>query len=201
MLLVLNRNKLGTVVVTYQPGEKTEHDLDLLKLPVLWWYFGFFLLSTRALAVMQNFSVCLPKALYGVRFDVASMTLTACMVCGPSGMLMGGFVAPRVKDSDAVVAICMTVGAALLALCGTGICDPTSTMVPLAATGFAVGIRGPSRNFMSKNATPKGAPGRVCRMVCCGLDVAFAISPVRCGVFMDRGWYPLAFFGVALVMF
>ncbi len=201
LLLVLNRDKLRTVVVTHKPGEKTEHDLAFLKLPVVWWCFGFFLLSTMTLAVVQSFSVSLLKALYGISFEVATMTLTAYMLSGAFGILIGGFVAARVKDSDKVVAICMTVGAVFLALCGTGIFGATGTMVVLAATGFAVGIGGPSRDMMIKKATPKGATGRVYGMVYSGLDVGFALSPVLFGVFMDRGWYAMTFFGAALVMF
>ena len=62
-------------------------------------------------------------------------------------------------------------------------------MTVLAATGFAIGIGGPSRDLMIKKATPKGATGRVYGLVYSGLDVGFALSPVIFGVFMDRGWY------------
>jgi MFS family permease len=62
-------------------------------------------------------------------------------------------------------------------------------MVVLAATGFAVGVGGPSRDMMIKKATPKGATGRVYGTVYSGLDVGFAVSPLIFGVFMDRGWY------------
>ncbi len=200
LLLVLNRGKLSTVVAERKPDDKAEHGLAFMKLPVVWWCFGFFLLSTMTLAVVQSFSVSLLKALYGVSFEVATMTLTAYMLCGAAGMLVGGFVAARISNSDKVVAICMAVGAGFLALCGTGIFGATGTMAVLAATGFAVGIGGPSRDMMIKKATPKGATGRVYGMVYSGLDVGFAIAPVLFGVFMDRGWYKLTFFGAALVM-
>jgi FSR family fosmidomycin resistance protein-like MFS transporter len=75
----------------------------------------------------------------------------------------------------------MSVAALFLALCGTGVFGATGTMVVLAATGFAVGIGGPSRDMMIKKATPKGATGRVYGMVYSGLDVGFAISPVLFG--------------------
>ena len=69
------------------------------------------------------------------------MTLTAYMLCGALGMLVGGFVAARTAHSDRVVAIAMAVAAVLLALCGTGLLGATLTMVVLAGTGFAVGMR------------------------------------------------------------
>ena len=76
----------------------------------------------------------------------------------------------------------------------------TGTLVVLAATGFAVGIGGPSRDLMIKKATPKGATGRVYGLVYSGLDVGFAISPLIFGVFMDRGWYAATLLGAALVL-
>ena len=168
---------------------------------VVWWCFGFFLLSTMTLAVVQSFSVSILKAMHGVSFEAATLTLTAYMLCGALGMFVGGFVAARLpKHSDRVVATCMTVAAGCLALCATGLFGATGTMVVLAATGLAVGIGGPSRDMMIKKATPKGATGRVYGMVYSGLDVGFAISPLVFGVFMDRGWYAATLAGAALVL-
>ena len=176
-------------------------DLAFMKLPVVWWCFGFFLLSTMTLAVVQSFSVSILKAMHNVSFEAATMTLTAYMLCGAFGMLLGGFVAARMpRHSDRVVAVCMTVAAGFLGLCATGIFGATGTMVVLAATGLAVGIGGPSRDMMIKKATPKGATGRVYGMVYSGLDVGFAISPLVFGAFMDRGWYAATLAGAAVVL-
>jgi MFS family permease len=200
LLLVLQRDKLHTDVVPRTTDAGTEHDLAFMKLPVVWWCFAFFLLSTMTLAVVQSFSVSLLQAMHQVSFKQASATLTAYMLCGAVGMLVGGVVAARIDDSDRVVAVCMSVAALLLGLCGTGVFGATGTMVVLAATGFAVGIGGPSRDMMIRRATPKGATGRVYGMVYSGLDVGFAISPVVFGVFMDRGWFSMTFYGAALVL-
>jgi MFS family permease len=164
---------------------------------VVWWCFGFFLLSTMTLAVVQSFAVSILKAMHGISFEAATFTLTAYMLCGALGMFAGGFVAAKVGNSDRVVALAMAVGAALLALCGTGLLGATATMVVLASTGFAVGIGGPSRDMMIKKATPKGATGRVYGLVYSGLDVGFAISPIVFGVFMDRGWYGATLLGAS----
>jgi MFS transporter, FSR family, fosmidomycin resistance protein len=72
--------------------------------------------------------------------------------------------------------------------------------VILAATGFAVGIAGPSRDMMIRRATPAGATGRVYGTVYAGLDVGFALSPLVFGVWMDRGWYGLTLAGAAAVL-
>jgi MFS family permease len=74
------------------------------------------------------------------------------------------------------------------------------TMVGLAATGFAVGVGGPSRDMMIKKATPRGATGRVYGLVYSGLDIGFAVSPVIFGAFMDRGWHAATLAGAAVFL-
>ena len=203
-LMVLYRDKLSTQVVRTDPHAvakgDAEHDLAFMKLPVVWWCFGFFLLSTMTLAVVQSFSVSILKAMHNISFEAATYTLTAYMLCGAVGMFIGGFIAARAANSDRVVAWAMAAGAVLLALCGTGWLGGTATMVVLAITGFAVGIGGPSRDMMIKKATPKGATGRVYGLVYSGLDTGFAVSPIVFGVFMDRGWYGATLLGAALVL-
>jgi FSR family fosmidomycin resistance protein-like MFS transporter len=200
VLLILQRDKLSTQVAVQHAHAAAEHSMAFMKLPVVWWCFAFFLFSTMTLAVVQSFSVSILKAMHGVSFETATLTLTAYMLCGAVGIFVGGFVAARTGNSDRVVAISMAVAAVLLALCGTGLLGATGTMVVLAGTGFAVGIGGPSRDMMIKNATPKGATGRVYGLVYSGLDTGFALSPFVFGVFMDRGWYGATLFGAAAVL-
>ena len=200
LLLVFQREQLRTEVVIHHPIEKTGNALAFMKLPVVWWCFAFFLLSTMTLGMVQNYSVSVLKALHGVSYEAATITLTAYMLCAALGIFVGGFVAVRRPNSDTVVAVCMTVGAVLLALCGTGIFGALGTMVVLAATGFAIGVGSPSRDMMIKKATPKGATGRVYGMVYSGFDVGFAVSPLLFGLLMDRGWYSATFFGAATVL-
>lgn len=195
-----NRDKLLTHAVRHAPDTAAEHSMAFMKLPVVWWCFGFFLLSTMTLAVVQNFSVSILKAMHNISFEVATFTLTAYMLCGALGMFVGGFVAAKSRHSDRVVAMAMAAAAVLLALCGAGIFGATLTMVVLAATGFSIGIGGPSRDMMIKKAAPKGATGRVYGLVYSGLDTGFAISPILFGAFMDRGWYGATLLGAAAVL-
>ena len=199
-LMWVQRDKLKTQAAAHHEDTPAEHSMAFMKLPVVWWCFAFFLLSTMTLAVVQSFSVSILKAMHGISFESATLTLTAYMLCGALGMFVGGFVAAKSRHSDRVVALSMSAGALLLALCGTGFLDATMTMVVLAATGFAVGIGGPSRDMMIKKATPKGATGRVYGLVYSGLDTGFAISPLIFGVFMDRGWYGATLLGAAAVL-
>jgi len=200
LLLVTQRRQLRTEVLLRQPDSGADHDLAFLKLPVVWWCFAFFMFSTMTLALMQNYAVSLLKILHDVSFEAATLTLTAYMLCAALGIFVGGFVAARKLNSDRVVAVCMATGAVMLALCGTGVLGAVGTMVVLAATGFAIGIGAPSRDMMVKQATPKGATGRVYGTVYSGFDVGFAVAPLLFGAFMDRGWFSAVFYGAALIL-
>lgn len=201
VLLMLNREALHTEVVQHKQQSSDDHVLAFLKIPVVWWCFAFFLLSTMTLAVVQSFAVSILQAMHQVTFEAATMTLTAYMLAAAAGMFVGGFVAARwPKQSDKVVATCMTVAALCMVLCGSGLLGGVATMVILAATGLAIGVGGPSRDMMIKKATPKGATGRVYGIVYSGLDVGFAISPLVFGVFMDHGWYGATLLGAATVL-
>ena len=201
LLLLWQRERLHAEVVSHKQAANAGSTLAFLKMPVVWWCFSFFLLSTMTLAVVQSFAVSILQALHHVTFEAATLTLTAYMLCAAAGMFVGGFVAARwPRHSDRVVATCMAVGAVFMALCGSGLFGAELTMVILAATGLAIGVGGPSRDMMIKKATPKGATGRVYGMVYSGLDTGFAISPLIFGVFMDHGWYGATLLGAALVL-
>ena len=200
-LLLWQRELLHADVVSHKQATDAGSTLAFLKIPVVWWCFSFFLLSTMTLAVVQSFAVSILQALHQVTFEAATFTLTAYMLCAAAGMFVGGFVAARwPRQSDKVVASCMAVGALFMALCGSGLFGAELTMGILAATGLAIGVGGPSRDMMIKKATPKGATGRVYGMVYSGLDTGFAISPLIFGVFMDHGWYGATLLGAALVL-
>jgi MFS transporter, FSR family, fosmidomycin resistance protein len=200
VLLYWQRDLLRTEVVVRPAHSSRSSEVAFLKLPVVWWCFAFFLLSTMTLAVVQTYSASILKAVHAVSLEAATLTLTAYMLCGALGMLVGGFVAGRTQHSDRVVAGCMGVGAVLMGVAASGWLGGPGTMVLLAATGFAVGIGGPSRDMMIRKATPKGATGRVYGTVYSGLDVGFALSPLVFGVFMDKGWYATTLAGAGAVL-
>jgi MFS transporter, FSR family, fosmidomycin resistance protein len=207
-VLWLNRESFLTEVAHRDQPDATiikkESDFAFLKLPVVWWCFGFFMLSTVTLAMVQSFSVPILEALHNISFEMATLTLTAYLLCGALGILVGGFIASsqskRGVSSDKAIMICYAVGAILLVLCATSILGAAGTMIALAATGFVVGIGNPSRDMMVKNATPKGASGRMYGTVYSGFDVGFAVAPLIFGALMDRQLYSACLYGVAFVL-
>ena len=71
-------------------------------------------------------------------------------------------------------------------------------IVPLfAIVGFAIGTTGPSRDLIVRNATPKGAAGRVYGFVYSGLDLGATLGPVWFGLMLDHGMGREMFYVVA----
>jgi MFS transporter, FSR family, fosmidomycin resistance protein len=208
-ILLWNRDKIATetvaahAVITRANGQnhsKNATSISFLKLPVVWWCFGFFLLSTITVAVIQSFSASILKALHGLSLQGAAYTVSAYMLCAALGAVVGGFMVAKHERSERVVIGSMLAGALLLLLCATGWLGAALTVVAVAATGFAVGVGNPSRDMMIKRATPKGATGRVYGTVYSGLDVGFAIAPLIFGVLMDKGYYAATLAGAALAL-
>jgi MFS family permease len=157
--------------------------------------------STMTLAVVQSYSISILQKLHDVSLYAANTTLTAYMLCAAVGMMVGGWIAAKFPDhSDRVVARAMTAAAAILVLAGSGVLGAMGTCALIASTGFAIGVGGPSRDMMIKNATPAGATGRVYGLVYSGMDVGFAIAPAVFGVFMDRGYYASVLVGAAATL-
>ena len=83
-LLALQRDKLRTEVLVRQPQQQAGGDLAFLRLPVVWWCFAFFLLSTMTLAVMQNFLVPILREMHGVALPAAAAARSITSASGRS---------------------------------------------------------------------------------------------------------------------
>ena len=56
----------------------------------------------------------------------------------------------------------------------------------LACAGFSLGITLPSRDMLVRQATPRGASGRVFGFVYSGLDAGSAVAPITIGILLDH---------------
>ncbi len=65
--------------------------------------------------------------------------------------------------------------------------------------GIAIGATGPSRDLIVRNATPKGAAGRVYGFVYSGLDFGAMVGPVWFGLLLDHGLARQMFFVVGVL--
>ena len=162
--------------------------------------FVFFIVQTTASVGLQTF---LPSALnagLAVPLVLATSAVTAYLLGGTGGILAGGFLAARTTRHDRVAVAGLIAGAALLAIVAFGVVPITMVVPMFAVIGFVMGTTGPSRDLIVRNATPKGASGRVYGFVYSGLDLGSTLGPVWFGLMLDHGLGREMFYVVALLL-
>jgi FSR family fosmidomycin resistance protein-like MFS transporter len=178
----------------------TEHSLAFLRLPSVWLCFSFFFWSTASLAAIQSFAGPALGKLYGLPLSTTAFVVTAYMLCGAAGMLLGGFVVPRAQRLERVIAVTMTLAAVLLLGAASGMLPPLAAAACAAAAGLGTGLAGPSRDMLIRQAAPAGATGRVYGTVYSGLDVGFAAAAPVFGALLDGGRPAAVFTGAAAAL-
>ena len=179
---------------------KDEHPLAFLRLPSVWLCFSFFLFSTAALSAVQSFASPALNGLYGLPLKATAFVVTGYMLCGATGMLIGGFWVARSADLERNIAIALVASAAMLIIAALGILPPLLAAGLVAVAGFGTGLAGPSRDMLIKRAAPPGATGRVYGTVYSGLDVGFAVAAPIFGALLDRGMPAGVFHGSAIAL-
>ena len=176
--------------------------MQLFLQPAIVLCFCYFVAQTMASVGLQTF---LPSALnagFDVPLALATSAVTAYLLGSTAGIAAGGYFATRTSRHDRIAATGLLAGAALLSLVATG-WVALWLLIPLfVAAGFALGATGPSRDLIVRNATPKGAAGRVYGFVYSGLDLGAMVGPVWFGFMLDNG-HPRQMFlviGILLVI-
>ncbi|MDH5329615.1 MAG: MFS transporter [Aquincola sp.] len=193
-------------VRTAAPGSPTvvaaaaESTFAFLRLPSVWLCFLFFFFSTCALSAIQGFAGPALSRLYGLPADVTAYVVSAYMVAGAIGILLGGFLAARAERLERTIGLCLAGSAALLMLAGSGWLPGAVALVVTALAGLGTGLAGPSRDMLIKRASPPGATGRVYGTVYSGLDIGFALSAPVFGAILDRGHAGGVFQAAALAL-
>ncbi|RZI82939.1 MAG: MFS transporter [Rubrivivax sp.] len=182
------------------PALATEHPMAFLKLPSVWLCFSFFFWTTAALSAIQSFAGPALGHLYGLPVSVTAFVVTGYMLCGATGMILGGFLVARVARLERTIALAMALAAVLLFLTATGWLPPYIAAGATALAGFGTGLAGPSRDMLIKRASPPGATGRVYGTVYSGLDLGFALAAPVFGGLLDRGHPSGVFYGASFVL-
>jgi MFS transporter, FSR family, fosmidomycin resistance protein len=178
----------------------SEHPMAFLKLPSVWLCFSFFFWSTCALSAIQSFSSPALQRMYGLPLSITAFVVTAYMLAGVAGMVLGGFIAGKADRLEKIVAASLLASAAMLGCVAMGVLPGLMAAGLTALAGFGIGLAGPSRDMLIKRAAPPNATGRVYGMVYSGLDLGFAVSAPVFGALMDHGTPPMIFVGAALAL-
>ena len=179
-------------------GAGLEGGLSFLRIPSVWLSFSFFFFVAFTLSIIQAFAPEAARQLHAVPVSWVALCLSIYMLSAAVGMVGGGFLASDPVRSERVVATGFFI--ALLMSLMLGLAQLPAPAVPLlfALMGLAVGVAGPSRDLLIKQATPDYASGRVYGVVYSGLDIGQALAPLLFGLLMDHQQYSAVLIGLAL---
>lgn len=166
----------------------------------VWLSFAFFLVTTMAFGILQNYGPAILSHVYSVSLVLANGGLTAYLLGSGAGMIIGGFLAER---GERLVAAALGFAALVSTALASG-AAPTLALWPLMAVmGFGVGVAGPGRDLLVRRAATsrfgRHSFGRVYGFVYSGLDTGQALSPVVFGPLLDAGHFRHALVAVALL--
>jgi MFS transporter, FSR family, fosmidomycin resistance protein len=181
-------------------GGSMRGTFQLFLQPAIALCFCYFVAQTMASVGLQTF---LPAALntgFAVPLGLATSAVTAYLLGGTAGIAAGGYFATRTARHDRIAATGLLAGASLLALVSTGMVSLAMIIPVFVVVGFALGSTGPSRDLIVRNATPKGAAGRVYGFVYSGLDLGAMIGPIWFGLLLDRGLSRQMFVVVSILL-
>ncbi len=210
VLLQMRRSSLDDLQVqelvgsgsSRKPELRTASQFAFLQSTAVWLSFMFFLLSTSAFGILQNFAPTVLGHVYGMPLALASAGLTAYLLGSAAGIVAGGFASTRFSDTDFVVAVMLGVAAGFALVLATGVVPQWAVLACMAMMGFGVGVAGPNRDLLVRKAATaqfgKGSFGRVYGFVYSGLDVGLALTPMLIGPLLDAGRFVLGLYAIAL---
>jgi MFS family permease len=185
--------------VASNPGGAPMSTFGFLKLPVVWLCWIFFFFSMAATTGLQSFSPTALFKIYDIAVSSGNYYLTLMSLGGAGGMLLGAYLATKLKVPERIITMCFTVNIVMGLLLATGLVPIELIVIAFIVIGLGLGIAAPSRDLMIRSATPSGSSGRVYGIVYSGIDLGAALSPLIFGIFLDIGLPKLLFVGVALL--
>lgn len=204
-ILYWQRRSIAVEELPASTGIATASPIDLafLKVRVVWLCFGFFLLTTMALGVLQNFSPTILNRLYALSLATATSALTVYMLGSACGIVLGGFLAGRGESELRVIVVTLSLAAVVAGLLASATPPAWTILALMAGMGFCVGIAAPSRDLMIRKAslvaTGSQGFGRIYGFVYSGGDMGFVFAPLVFGPLMDAGQISNVMGGVALL--
>ncbi|QWD99886.1 MFS transporter [Polynucleobacter sp. JS-Mosq-20-D10] len=185
--------------IANNPGGAPMSTFGFLKLPVVWLCWIFFFFSMAATTGLQSFAPTALFKIYDIAVSSGNYYLTLMSLGGAGGMLLGGYLATKLKVPERIITICFTVNIVMGLLMATGLVPAELIIIGFIVIGLGLGIAAPSRDLMIRSATPSGSSGRIYGIVYSGIDLGAALSPLIFGIFLDVGLPKLLFIGVALL--
>jgi MFS family permease len=174
--------------------------LAFLASGAVWLSFAFFLFTTMAFGILQNFAPAILSHVYGLSLIVASSGLTAYLLGSGTGMLSAGFLRDH---ADRMVAPALGFAAVMAAVLASGEMPAIALWPLMVGLGFGVGFAGPGRDLLVRRAATsrfgRSSFGRVYGFVYSGLDTGQALSPLVFGPILDAGHFRQPLVAIAVL--
>jgi MFS family permease len=181
-------------------GNQRRGPFAFLTSGAVWLSFAFFLLTTMAFGILQNFAPAILSHVYGVSLIVASSGLTAYLVGSGTGMLAAGFLRDR---ADRIVAPSLGFAAVMAVVLASGEMPSVALWPLMVGLGFGVGFAVPGRDLLVRRTATsrfgRRSFGRVYGFVYSGLDAGQALSPLVFGPVLDAGRFRQPLIAIALL--
>ena len=179
------------------PGGKPVSPFAFLKLQAVWLCWLFFFFSMAATSSLQSFAPSALNQIYDIAISVGSYFITLLALGSSGGVLLGGYLAAKLKVPEKIVSACLVVTVITSLLLASGFMPVDVIPALFFLIGLGYGIVGPSRDLLVKSATPQGVAGSVYGIVYSGIDLGAAVGPFIFGFFMDAGLPRALFIGIA----
>jgi FSR family fosmidomycin resistance protein-like MFS transporter len=150
--------------------------------------------------VLQTYLIVSVVELFHMPRAIADWSLTLFMGAMVAGVLAGGFLADRASRQSLVTSGGFGLAAIVVALLGTfDFADPLALAL-IALAGFLSGLIVPSRDMLTRAASPPGAIGRVFGIVTTGFNFGGILAPIIGAWFIDHHAPAWIFYSSAIFM-
>ena len=136
--------------------------------------------------MLQTFMMVALEQLIDMPLMLGNRALTLFLSMLVVGIIIGGFIADRLKHQSTMAAVGLGSAALLICLVGAVNLGVTGTMIVVGAAGLLAGIIVPSRDMLVRQASPPDAVGRVFGIVTTGFNFGGMVAPIVGGLLLDH---------------
>jgi predicted MFS family arabinose efflux permease len=198
LMLVLSADFTSAEKAKKQDGDSWGR---LLTSPKILMLFLFYVCSSGANSGMVHFSVVAFKDIYDLPVAVTAVALTAYQGLALLAVLPGGWMADKIENHEAVLALAFGTSGVLILAAGLGFMP---FWVVIGVVGIAGALRGlvnASRDISVRNAATDVSVGTLFAFVTTGYSGGQIVGPALYGWLMDTGHPQLVFWVSAAFSF
>lgn len=162
-------------------------EIRLLASASLFLFFIFFIFNALTTHGVHSFIVAALAELRATPVTVASGVLTAYLVTGALGVLLGGFIVDKWPRHGAIAVATLLGSGAMFVFVGALPMPMILIIILMSISGILQGILRPARDMLMRAVIPRESFGKAIGIVATGAAVGGAFAPVIFGWILDTG--------------